>query len=351
MKKRTLLSDMMSPPEEMDEAAVAAKAKQGEGKTAVDGLINQRIVRNPFAKQQRNYRLPVSKSEVNMTLLELDPKSTFPSALNPRDQELLLADDPKVAEIRESMLVHGQSEPVYARPVTVDGEMQYEVYVGTTRRFCAMDICQVTDPEFKLLAWVSDKVGDVDAAFMAREENDKRRDLSVYEKAIDLKRQSERPELVKLTQDKLSASLNVSQGYLSKMLKLCELPKVYLECLEGVGSLTLRQGLEVIDIDKAFTAKQRDDAQERIKADLGAKRFKGGDKLVNALRAIQKEMTASKKGKKANGETVIKNASGKVIAKLVPHRTEEGRCKIELFDVTQDLVGQLLEHIENAGRE
>lgn len=349
MKKKPLLTDMMSPAAEMDEVAVSAKAKKGEGKTAINGLMNQRVTRNPFSKQQRSYRLPVSKGEVIMTLLELDPKSTYPSALNPRDQELMTADDPKVAEIRESMLAHGQSEPVYARPVTINGEMNYEVYVGTTRRFCALDICQETDSDFKLLAWVSDRVGDVDAAFMAREENDKRRDLSVYEKAIDLKRQSERPELAKLTQDRLSASLNVSQGYLSKMLKLCELPKAYLELLEGVGSLTLRQGLELIDIDKVLTAKQRDAAQERIKADLGAKRFKGGDKLVKALRAIQKEMTAPRKGKKAGEEKVIKNSSGRVIAKLVPHRTEEGRCKIELFDVTQDLVGQLLEHIENSG--
>lgn len=346
MKKKTLLTDMMSPAAEMDEAAVAAKAKQGEGKTAVSGLMNSRVSRNPFSKQQRNYRLPVSKGEVNMTLLELDPKITYPSALNPRDQELLAANDPKVAEIRESMLVHGQSEPVYARPVTVGGEMKYEVYVGTTRRFCAFDISQ-GHPEFKLLAWVSDKVGDVDAAFMAREENDKRRDLSVYEKALDLKRQASRPELANLFQADVAERLGVSQGYLSKMLSLSELPKEFFEPLEGVGCLTLRQGLELLDLDKGMTTKEREQALERVKADLGAKRFNGGDKLVRALKAIQKEMTPPRKGKKTNGEKVITNAAGKVIAKLVPHRTDEKRCKIELFDVSQSVVSEVLEYIES----
>lgn len=309
------------------------------GKTPVAGLMDSSILKKSEGKQQRKYHLPVSKNEVMMSLMALDTEKTFPSALNPRNQKLLSLDDEKVASIRQSMLVNGQAEPVYARPVNREGGVHYEVYVGTTRCFCAADLNETQENGFKLLAWVSDKVGDADAAMMAREENDKRRDLSIYEKALDIAASSKSAEYRHLSLREFSARLGFSHGYMSKMTSISEIPEYVISKVKSISDISVRQGVRVSQLYK--------DASE-----LDEKKFKNyintmmpvsdANRLIKEISSFIYKNNPRKDEPSKMVEETIETANGKVIAKLVPHRTDTSRSKLELYGVSKNTLNKLL---------
>jgi ParB-like chromosome segregation protein Spo0J len=168
-------------------------------------------------EQKRRYELPISKTTVEATLLKLDPKKTIVSPLNPRIQELMDRNDPKLNEMKISFLQNGQYDPVWARPIVIESEVWHEIFVGSTRRFISLWINEEVDSNFMLMAWVAD-VPDVDAKRMARLENNDRRDLSFWEKCIDAKKNKEDPSVSSLPIEQQAKAIGMSAGAYSEAL-------------------------------------------------------------------------------------------------------------------------------------
>jgi len=206
-----------------------------------------------YTKQRRIFDAPVTKQSMELLLMRLDPDDTFASDSNPRVQSLLSMNDPEVRSIRTSIKENTQQDPVFARPVLINDETKYEVFVGTTRRFISIDLKKELG-KFDLLAWVGDFTYE-DMWNMARVENRDRRDTSFYEEGIDAINLTKRfPEK---SHSDLALMKGVSDSKFSSLTSLIErFPDELMFCLESPSLLTRNSTRDIIkDLEKASDKK------------------------------------------------------------------------------------------------
>jgi hypothetical protein len=369
--------------------------KKPDARTSFTSIMSPRSAQSSRAARQieekRMHELPVSKVSIEAVLIKLDPRKTIVSKLNPRIQSLMDRENPKIIEMKASMLLNGQLEPAWARPIERDGEVWHEVFVGSTRRFIALWITEESEQLYPLMAWVG-KVPDVDAKRMARVENKDRHDLSFWEKCMDAKNNTADPGVAQLSLTDQANLIGMSTGAYSEALSTVNtIPPQFVEQLISPNLLTSSAArrmlktiktvddmetytgyvLQILAADKTDSVAALEQAMEVVATvphkvlaaikDLtilfgqsGAFINKGiiaGASVEALAESIIKDSTLSLLGLKEMVEELsrvqkkkkpwVRSDGGKVKAKMTAHRTNAGQYKLDLYDMSKEEIDRL----------
>lgn len=155
-----------------------------------------------------------------VTQLLLDPARVKIWPGNARHQASLTEENCR--DLIDSILSEGgQKMPAIVRRVADDPDWDYELIVGTRRHWSVSWLRANNYPHFQLLAEVQ-KLDDEAAFRLADLENRARRDVSDFERARNYR------EALKTyygdKQNRMAERLNLSKGWLSKMMTVAALP-------------------------------------------------------------------------------------------------------------------------------
>ncbi len=314
--------------EDKKSAPVEPHTKEPVHSKSVSSPINSPGMSKNTQRIQRLYLdLPVSKIRAECELMELDPTQCIASPFNKRIQSLLSANDPAIQQLKASVQKEGQRDPVLIRPVAKPTDkLRYEIVYGTRRRFVAELIAKEEEGEFKLKAWVSNKITDPDAKRLADSENTDRQDISAWELAQYYQRlKDDRPEL---SLEAVASIEGVDGSSVYRYLQLAQLPEATVKLVISPAEITLRSGLEVLKAFKSLTPAMK----ETLMASLAREApYATAAMLVKAIRALtQPKFAAPTK----NMRIEILGDKGQKRAVIGAHRSNEGQYKVDVFDVS-----------------
>ena len=227
----------------------------------------------------------VASGEVKqVTQLQINPARVRVWEGNARNQARL--SEAAVRDLIDSILAEGgQKVPVIVRHVTGDPAHDYEVIAGTRRHFAISWLRANNYPDMKLLAQVADL--DDEAAFrLADLENRARKDVSDIERARNYAAALDSHYGGKAV--RMAERLNLSKGWLSKMLKAAAISDAVLVAFADLGELTLNPAYALATaLDdkaraKAIVAEAKAIAEENTR---GAPRLPGATVLRRLMAA------------------------------------------------------------------
>ncbi|MGL5840142.1 MAG: ParB/RepB/Spo0J family partition protein [Sphingorhabdus sp.] len=179
----------------------------------------------------------VASGEVRqVTQLLLDPARVRIWSGNARMQAGLSEENCR--DLINSILAEGgQKVPAVVRRVTDDPDFDYEVIAGTRRHFAISWLRANSYPDMKLLAQVAEL--DDEAAFrLADIENRARKDVSDIERARNYAAAIDMHYGGK--QRRMAERLNLSEGWLSKMLAVARLPDMVIDAFASPSDIQLK---------------------------------------------------------------------------------------------------------------
>ena len=179
----------------------------------------------------------VQSGEVKqVTQLLLDPARVRVWPGNARHYDLL--NEENCGELIDSLIAEGgQKVPAVVRRVTDDPRFEYEVIAGTRRHWSISWLRAHSYPEMQFLAQVA--MLDDEAAFrLADIENRARRDISDVERARNYAAALGTHYDGK--QKRMAERLRVSEGWLSKMLRVATIPDSVLAAFGSINDVQLK---------------------------------------------------------------------------------------------------------------
>lgn len=207
----------------------------------------------------------VASGEVRqITQLLIDPARVRIWAGNARIQQQLHEDNCR--DLIDSILAEGgQKVAVVVRHLSGDADHDYELIAGTRRHFAISWLRANNYPDMKLLAHVAEL--DDEAAFrLADIENRARKDISDIERARNYAEAVDRHYGGKAV--RMAERLNLSKGWLSKMLKAATLPDPILAAFADLTELPLNPAYKLAQaLDDKLRAKNIRKEADLIVAD------------------------------------------------------------------------------------
>lgn len=215
----------------------------------------------------------VASGEVRqITQLQIDPARVKVWAGNARIQSQLNEDNCR--DLIDSLLAEGgQKVAAVVRHLHGDPQYDYELIAGTRRHFSISWLRANSYPDMKLLAQVADL--DDEAAFrLADIENRARKDIS------DIERAKNYAEAIDLHYGgraiRMAERLNLSKGWLSKMLKAAALPDAVLAAFSSLTDLSLNPAYKLaVAMDDKLRAKAIRKEAESLAAEQRRARDRG----------------------------------------------------------------------------
>ena len=179
----------------------------------------------------------VASGEVRqVTQLLLDPTRVRIWNANARMQSRLSEDNCR--DLIDSILAEGgQKLPAVVRRVSNDPTFDYEVIAGTRRHFAISWLRANNYPEMKLLAQVAE-LHDEAAFRLADIENRTRKDVSDIERARNYAAAIDTHYIGK--QRRMAERLNLSEGWLSKMLSIARIPDAVIDAFAHPSDIQLK---------------------------------------------------------------------------------------------------------------
>lgn len=241
----------------------------------------------------------VASGEVRqVTQLLLDPLRVRVWEGNARIQTQLTEENCR--DLIDSILAEGgQKVPVVVRHLHGDPSHDYELIAGTRRHFAIRWLRGHNYPEMKLLAQVADL--DDEAAFrLADIENRARKDISDIERARNYASALDCHYGGKAV--RMAERLNLSKGWLSKMLKAASIPDNILNIFDNLQDLALNPAYRLA---QALDDKARARAIEREAAQIASekeRRFVHGFAPLSGA-AILTRLMAAQPGNTGPGAT------------------------------------------------
>lgn len=211
------------------------------------------------------------------------------------------------AELIESIRVNGQRQPALARELKDDPDYDYELIYGARRRFA----CEEAGKELRIRVT---RMDDKQALAEMDAENRPRKDISDYERALDYRRWLEAG--LYGNQSELGSAIGVSKSWLSRVLKLTELPEEVIQAFGSPLELKVEYGYE---LSRALSDK---DGRQKIKQEALALSASN----LSAVQVFRRLLAATKERPKQS-RGVLETVS-----------TEKGDT---LFRVARDRNGQL----------
>lgn len=222
----------------------------------------------------------VANGEVRqVTQLLLDPARVRIWTGNARLQAQL--NDDNCRDLIDSILAEGgQKVAAVVRHLHGDPHHDYELIAGTRRHFAISWLRANNYPDMKLLAHVAEL--DDEAAFrLADIENRARKDISDIERAKNYADAIERHYAGKAV--RMAERLNLSKGWLSKMLKASTLPNSVLAAFANLSELPLNPAYKLaLALDDKYRGKAIRREAELIIAENQKAASRGLPPLVGA---------------------------------------------------------------------
>lgn len=179
----------------------------------------------------------VASGEVRqVTQMLLDPKRVRPWKGNARVYDQLT--ETSCRELIESIIAEGgQKVPAVVRRLSGDADHDFEVIAGTRRHWSVSWLRAHSYPDIKFVAQVAEM--DDEAAFrLADLENRAREDVTVLERARNYREALE--DHYGGHQTRMAERLRLSQGWLSKMLKVATIPDRIIAAFASPAEVTLK---------------------------------------------------------------------------------------------------------------
>ena len=290
MSKRQLdyLNELLSTPTEANQVDT-------EHAPVDQAFEHQRAKRGSTLLSRDNALAKIASGDVRqITQLLLDPSRVRVWSGNARHQAGL--NEANCRDLIDAILSEGgQKVPAIVRRVEGDSTYDYEVIAGTRRHWAISWLRRNSWPDMMFLAQVH--VLDDESAFrLADVENRARRDVSDFERAQNY--------LQALSgyyggkQKRMAERLRVSEGWLSKMLKVASLPEWAVAAFSERGDIQLKtvyplaQFLDLLDRqgDTSGLSKVRTTAGE-IRAEQ-ANRVEQGLPPIGASDVVKALMSA-----------------------------------------------------------
>lgn len=245
-----------------------------------------------------------------VTEMRLDPARCRIWEGNARRYEML--NETACADLIESIIADGgQKIPAVVRKVPDDPEHEYEVIVGTRRHWTISWLRKNSYPDMTFLARLESL--DDEAAFrLADLENRARKDVSDLERAWNYK--------LALTsyygglQKRMAERLRITQGWLSKMLSVAELPTEIIEAFPTLDSIGLNVGYEIASALGTGRRAEILKAAAEIQAEQTALRIRG-DVLIDGKKVASRLLSTPTP--KLRSEPVQIKKGGRTITSLV----------------------------------
>lgn len=224
--------------------------------------------------------------------------------------------DGSLEELKNLIEAQGQMVPGFVRPIKGDSNFEFEVIYGS-RRFAACQ--QLGKPFLALVGNVADK----DALIMMDAENNARKEMSVYEKAVSYQKWLKRGFFKDRTE--LSAHLGISPTWLSRIQAILKLPEEVLSAFQRKTDVSVWWAVELLKIVKASESSKRALIETALKK---PNKIQAPEDVYAYLLAVKgdtkKAETKSKKQK--TPKIKIQNQNGDFICDI--EKAKDGKTKV-----------------------
>ncbi|PZQ50090.1 MAG: chromosome partitioning protein ParB [Rhodovulum sulfidophilum] len=225
-----------------------------------------------------------------VTQLLLDPERVRVWAGNARIQAKL--DEENCRDLIDSLVAEGgQKVPAVVRRVEDDPDHDYEVIAGTRRHWSISWLRAHSYPEMRFLAQVA--VLDDEAAFrLADIENRARKDISDVERARNYA--AALASHYGGRQKRMAERLRVSEGWLSKMLRVATIPDEVLSAFASLDELGLKPAYGLAQTLSDRSSAQRVQARARGLATEQSARAAAGEASLGTAEVLKRLLDAAK---------------------------------------------------------
>lgn len=183
----------------------------------------------------------------------VNPARCRPWALHNRATDLL--DEASCADLIDSLKAEGRQRiPAIVRRLRDGGEQDYEIIAGVRRWWSISWLRAHNYPDFHYLVTVQ-TVTDEEGFRLADVENRARRDISDLERARDYLRALDL--FYGGSQTAMAARLNVSNGWMSRILEVGRLPAAIVEAFPDSRAITARHAGQLAPSLKARATRER----------------------------------------------------------------------------------------------
>lgn len=296
-------------------------AKQGE---YLKGILREGSAEEeesvPGADRPRRLNAILSRTNTIERLASGDLRQVTEMRLNPARCRIWEGNARRYEMLNETMCLDlidsiiadgGQKIPATVRKVQDDPECDYEVIVGTRRHWTISWLRKNNYPEMTFLARL-DNLDDEAAFRLADLENRARKDVSDLERAWNYKKAL--ANYYGGRQKAMAERLRITQGWLSKMLTVADLPAEIIESFPSLDSVPLNVGYEIAS---ALGTKKRPGIMKTA-AEIRAEQVdlsNRGEVLINA-RKVASRLLATPTPKLRRDSLQIKKG-GRTITSLV----------------------------------
>lgn len=231
-------------PRKQSDYLAALLADEGEGERSGDppAPAPERTRATTLLSRESALARVASGEVRQVTQLLLDPARVRVWRGNARSNAYLSAEN--CGELIRSIIAEGgQKVPAVVRRIDGDPDHDYEVIAGTRRLWSIRWLRANSYPDMQFVAQVANL--DDEAAFrLADLENRARRDVS------DLERARNYAEALRVHygnhQARMAERLNVSKGWLSKMLRVATLPDAVIAAFASPADVQLKPGYTLV---------------------------------------------------------------------------------------------------------
>lgn len=283
--------------------------------------------------------LPASGVEIELEqkLLPIDWIDIHPK--NPRSQSLLNLDDPKMKEIFDDILASGQQFDVLVTPVVnADKPNTYQAVYGSTRIFILQAIQDNPDlrAQYKYLTRngnvqvlvkvpvFNKTISDDDAEILAINENEKRRDLSAWEKAKLKYAEYADALAIHGSQKKTIAALGISATTFQRVQFLGWVPVEVMQVLESPDAIKAKDSVAVKRVWEHFEGDESALKEAANTAKMQGRLFKSWADFVSKM------LPDTKVHKPISKKDVYKGKNGGPTCSFMRSSKDNSRAVIEL---------------------
>jgi ParB family chromosome partitioning protein len=293
--------------------------------------------------REENQRLKAERV-AGMLVLRLDPKRVRSTQFINRHERAFLESDPKFIELKDSLRLNGQEQPIRVRAVANDPTADFEIVSGHRRHRAALALDAEIAGGFPLLALLDGKASESrDLVLKMYRENEERADLSAYEKGAMFRQWL--ASGVFAEQGHLAAAIGVSDATVTKYLQIAELPSSVVAAFADPRDIAVRWSHDLVKALKAQPAKVEEAAQRLAntspRPDAGA--------VARALIASA-EATRESRGSPSREQAI--KIDGRVALRL---QRRDGRFTLKFYQLDKkaqrEITEEILELAERRVRE
>jgi ParB family transcriptional regulator, chromosome partitioning protein len=293
--------------------------------------------------REENQRLKAERV-AGMLVLRLDPKRVRATQFINRHERAFLESDPKFIELKDSLRLNGQEQPIRVRAVANDPAADFEIVSGHRRHRASLALDAEIAGGFPLLALLDGKAAESrDLVLKMYRENEERADLSAFEKGAMFRQWLSNGVFAE--QGQLAAAIGVSDATVTKYLQIAELPSSVIAAFGDPRDIAVRWSHDLVKALKAHPARVEEAASRLAntspRPDAGA--------VARALIASGEAVKESRNS--PSREQAIK-IDGRVALRL---QRRDGRLTLKFYQLDKraqrEITEEILELAERRVRE